>query len=61
MTLSDETFGEAIDRLNSEIDELERSCPWGRLIVRGLRRDIEKLESRVAEIRDEGLRRYFAS
>lgn len=61
MTLPDETLGEAIDRLNRDIDELERSRPWGRLVVRGLRRDVEKLENQITKARDESLRRYFAS
>jgi len=60
MTLPNETLGEAIDRLNREIDAIAKS-PWGPLLVRKLRRDMARLENRITSARDEGLRRYFAS
>ncbi len=60
MTLPDETLGEAIDRLNREINRIAKS-PWGNLLVRKLRRDMTRLENRIVEVRDDGLRRYFAS
>ena len=60
MTLPDETLGEVIDRLNRDIDAIARS-PWGQLLVRKLRRDMTRFENRNREVRDEALRRYFAS
>ena len=60
MTLPNESLADAIDRLNREIDRIARS-PWGNLLVRKLRRDMTRLENRIVEARDEGLRRYFAS
>ncbi len=60
MTLPNESLGDAIDRLNREIDRIAKS-PWGNFLVRKLRRDMTRLENRITEVRDEGLRRYFAS